>query len=65
MWPDPQETTDLVIFTEQILNRKRNFLCSVNIFVFFVCFLFDFLFFFFPGLCFMLLLLQFYFALTL
>ena len=28
MWPDPQETTDLVIFTEEILNAKFHFLCS-------------------------------------
>ena len=28
MWPNPQETTDLVTFTEEILNGKL-FLCSV------------------------------------
>ena len=28
MWPNPQETADLVIFTEEILNGKRHFLCS-------------------------------------
>ena len=26
---DPQETADLVIFTEEILNEKLHFLCSV------------------------------------
>ena len=29
MWPKPQETVDLVTFTEEILNGKRYFLCSV------------------------------------
>ena len=29
MWPDPQETADLVTFTEEILNGKLLFLCSV------------------------------------
>ena len=28
MWPDPQETSDLVTFTEEILNGKLHFLCS-------------------------------------
>ena len=28
MWPKPQETADLVTFTEEIHNRKFNFLCS-------------------------------------
>ena len=28
MWPNPQETKDLVTFTEEILNRKFHFLCS-------------------------------------
>ena len=28
MWPNPQETTDLVTFTEEILNGKLHFLCS-------------------------------------
>ena len=28
MWPNPQETTDLVTFTEEILNGKLYFLCS-------------------------------------
>ena len=30
MWPNPQETVDLVIFTEKILNGKLRFLCSDN-----------------------------------
>ena len=29
MWPHPQEIADLVKFTEEILNGKLNFLCSV------------------------------------
>ena len=29
MRPYPQDTEDLVIFTEEILNGKLNFLCSV------------------------------------
>ena len=29
MWPDPQETADLVLFTKEILNCKLLFLCSV------------------------------------
>ena len=28
MWPNPQFPTDLVIFTEEILNEKLHFLCS-------------------------------------
>ena len=28
MWPNPQETEDLVTFTEKILNGKLHFLCS-------------------------------------
>ena len=28
MWPDPQETADLVTFTEEIFNVKLHFLCS-------------------------------------
>ena len=28
MWPNPQETADLVTFTEETLNRKLHFLCS-------------------------------------
>ena len=36
MWPDPQETADLVTFTEEILNGKRHFLCIITeIFFFF------------------------------
>ena len=30
MWPNPEETADLVTFTEEILNRKLYFLCSVQ-----------------------------------
>ena len=29
MWPNPQEAADLVTFTEEILNGKLQFLCSV------------------------------------
>ena len=28
MWPNPQETADLVTFTEETLNGKLHFLCS-------------------------------------
>ena len=28
MWPNPQETADLVTFTEEILNGKFYYLCS-------------------------------------
>ena len=28
MWPNPQKTADLVTFTEEILNRKLDFLCN-------------------------------------
>ena len=28
MWPNPQESADLVTFTEEILNGKVHFLCS-------------------------------------
>ena len=28
MWPYPQETSDLLIFTEAVLNGKLDFLCS-------------------------------------
>ena len=28
MWPNPQETADLVTFTGEIFNGKRHFLCS-------------------------------------
>ena len=31
MGPNPQETVDLVTFTEDILNGKLHFLCSVSI----------------------------------
>ena len=30
MWPIPQETADLVTFTEETLNKKLHFLCSVD-----------------------------------
>ena len=30
MWPNPQETADLVTFTEEILDGKLHFLCSVK-----------------------------------
>ena len=30
MWPNPQETEDLVTFTEEILNGKLHFLRSVS-----------------------------------
>ena len=29
MWTNPQEAADLVTFTEEILNGKLHFLCSV------------------------------------
>ena len=29
MWPNPQEIADLFTFTEEILERKLNFLCSI------------------------------------
>ena len=29
MWPNPEESADLVTFTEEILNGKIHFLCSV------------------------------------
>ena len=31
MWPNPQETVDLVTFTEEILNGKLYFLCSAEL----------------------------------
>ena len=31
MWPNPQETADLVTFTEEILNGKLSFLCSEEV----------------------------------
>ena len=30
MWPNPQETADLVTFTEETVNGKLYFLCSVT-----------------------------------
>ena len=30
MWPNPQDTADLVTFTEEIINRKLHFLCSLH-----------------------------------
>ena len=30
MWPNLQETVDLVAFTEDILNGKLHFLCNVT-----------------------------------
>ena len=30
MWPNPQFPVDLVIFTEEILNGKLHFSCSVS-----------------------------------
>ena len=30
MRPNPQETADLVTFTEEVLNEKLHFLCSVR-----------------------------------
>ena len=30
MWPNPQETADLVTITEEILNGKLRFLCGEN-----------------------------------
>ena len=30
MWPIPQETTDLVTYTEEIFNGKLYFLCIEN-----------------------------------
>ena len=32
MWLNPQETVDLVTFTEEILNGKLHFLCSEKVF---------------------------------
>ena len=31
MWPDPQFPADLVTFTEETLNGKLHFLCSVTL----------------------------------
>ena len=36
MWPNPQETADLIVFTEEILNGKLYFLCRVWILLNFV-----------------------------
>ena len=30
MWPNPQETADLIKFTEQILNRKLHFFAALT-----------------------------------
>ena len=30
MWPNPQETANLVTFTEEIFNGKLHFMCSDN-----------------------------------
>ena len=35
MWPNPQETADLITFTGEILNRKLHFLCNVSSFIIF------------------------------
>ena len=34
MRPNPQETADLIAFTEKVLNRKLHFLCSVTLYTF-------------------------------
>ena len=31
MWPDPHKAVDMVTFTEEILNEKLQFLCSVHL----------------------------------
>ena len=31
MWPNPQETAELVTFTEEICDGKFHFLCSVGL----------------------------------
>ena len=33
MWSNPQATADLVTFTEEVLNGKLHFLCSVKVIV--------------------------------
>ena len=38
MWPNPKETADLVPFTEEILNGKLHFLCSVGNYIFLLVF---------------------------
>ena len=32
MWPDPQQTADLITFTEEILNWEIHFLCVGSLF---------------------------------
>ena len=32
MWPNPQQTADLVTFTEEIFHEKFHFLCSVPLY---------------------------------
>ena len=36
MWPNPLFPADLVTFTEEILNGKLYFLCSVNQWVYYI-----------------------------
>ena len=36
MWPNPQEPAHLVTFTEENLNGKLNFLCSVTILILYI-----------------------------
>ena len=39
MWPNPEEPADLVTFTEEILNGKLHFLCSLPyLFIFHIIF---------------------------
>ena len=38
MWPNPQETANLVTFTEEILNVKLYFLCNVFVTIFIIIF---------------------------
>ena len=41
MWSNPQETADLVTFTEEIINGKTSFLCSAfSVFCTFQAFIF-------------------------
>ena len=37
MWPNLQETEDLVTITKEILNGKLHFLCSVTNYIFTAC----------------------------
>ena len=30
MWPNPQETADLAIFTEEMISMENFFVCAVN-----------------------------------